>query len=89
MTQVLVEGCAPDFKGTVARNGWLAPERVADMARRLCALRHRHILTGYDHLLFIAALALAVTSFWELFKIIAAFTLAHTITLTLSVLRYR
>ena len=45
-----------------------------------------HILTGYDHLLFIAALALAVRRFWELFKIIAAFTLAHTITLTLSVL---
>lgn len=51
-------------------------------------LRHgiTHILTGYDHLLFIAALALAVTSLWELFKIVAAFTLAHTITLTLSVL---
>ncbi len=50
-------------------------------------LRHgiTHILTGYDHLLFIAALALAVTTFWELFKIIGAFTLAHTITLTLSV----
>lgn len=45
-----------------------------------------HILTGYDHLLFIAALALAVTSLWELFKIIAVFTLAHTITLTVSVL---
>lgn len=45
-----------------------------------------HILTGYDHLLFICALALAVMRFWELFKIIAAFTLAHTITLTLSVL---
>ena len=45
-----------------------------------------HILTGYDHLLFIAALALAVTTFWELFKIIGAFTLAHTVTLTLSVL---
>ena len=45
-----------------------------------------HILTGYDHLLFIAALALAVASFWELFKIVAIFTLAHTITLTLSVL---
>lgn len=51
-------------------------------------LRHgiRHILTGYDHLLFISALALAVTSFWELIKVIAAFTLAHTLTLTLSVL---
>src|SRR5262249_45791414 len=45
-----------------------------------------HILTGYDHLLFIAALALAVTSFWALFKVIAAFTLAHTVTLTLSIL---
>jgi hydrogenase/urease accessory protein HupE len=51
-------------------------------------IRHgvTHILTGYDHLLFIGALALAVTTFWELFKVIAAFTLAHTITLTLSVL---
>lgn len=51
-------------------------------------VRHgiEHILTGYDHLLFIAALALAVTSLWELFKIIAAFTAAHTITLTLAVL---
>ena len=50
-------------------------------------VRHgiNHILTGYDHLLFIAALALAVRRFWDLFKIIAAFTLAHTITLTLSV----
>jgi hydrogenase/urease accessory protein HupE len=45
-----------------------------------------HILNGWDHLLFISALALAVTSFWELLKVIAAFTLAHTITLTLSVL---
>lgn len=51
-------------------------------------LRHgiRHILAGYDHLLFISALALAVANFWELFKVIAAFTLAHTLTLTLSVL---
>ena len=51
-------------------------------------LRHgiAHILTGYDHLLFISALALAVASFWELAKVIAAFTLAHTVTLTLSVL---
>lgn len=51
-------------------------------------LRHgiRHILTGYDHLLFITALALAVVSFWDLIKVISAFTLAHTITLTLSVL---
>ena len=45
-----------------------------------------HILTGYDHLLFVTALALAVVSFWDLIKVVSAFTLAHTITLTLAVL---
>ena len=44
-----------------------------------------HILTGYDHLLFVSALVLAAMSFWEMVKVIAAFTLAHTLTLTLSV----
>jgi hydrogenase/urease accessory protein HupE len=45
-----------------------------------------HILSGYDHLLFIAALALAVATLWDLVKVISAFTLAHSITLTLAVL---
>jgi HupE/UreJ protein len=45
-----------------------------------------HILTGYDHLLFIGALVLAVVTLWDLIKVISAFTLAHSITLTLSVL---
>lgn len=51
-------------------------------------LRHGilHILTGYDHLLFIGALVLAVVTLWDLIKVITAFTLAHSITLTLSVL---
>lgn len=44
-----------------------------------------HILTGYDHLLFVAALVIATVSFWEMVKVIAAFTLAHTLTLGLSV----
>jgi len=50
-------------------------------------LRHgvMHILTGYDHLLFVSALVLAAVSFWDMVKVIAAFTLAHTITLALSV----
>lgn len=43
-----------------------------------------HILTGYDHLLFISALALAAVTFWDLVKVISAFTLAHTVTLTLA-----
>jgi hypothetical protein len=45
-----------------------------------------HILTGYDHLLFVTALLLAVTSLWDLVKVISAFTLAHTITLAMATL---
>ncbi len=44
-----------------------------------------HILTGYDHLLFVAALVLAAASLWDLVKIVTAFTVAHTLTLALSV----
>lgn len=51
-------------------------------------LRHgfRHILGGYDHLLFVAGLVLAVRSLWDLVKVVTAFTFAHTLTLTLAVL---
>lgn len=42
---------------------------------------------GYDHLLFVAALVLGATTLWELFKLVTAFTLAHTITLTLAALK--
>jgi hypothetical protein len=45
-----------------------------------------HILTGWDHLLFMAGLVLAAVTFGDLVKVVSAFTLAHTITLTLSVL---
>ena len=45
-----------------------------------------HILTGYDHLLFATALVLAAGRFWDLVKVVTAFTVAHTLTLTLSVL---
>jgi hypothetical protein len=44
-----------------------------------------HILTGYDHLLFVAALVLAARKLWDLVWVVSAFTIAHTITLTLSV----
>ena len=43
-----------------------------------------HILTGYDHLLFLLALILRGGNIWSLLKIITAFTLAHSITLALA-----
>jgi hydrogenase/urease accessory protein HupE len=45
-----------------------------------------HILTGYDHLLFVSGLVLATSSLWDLVKVVGAFTLAHSLTLMLSVL---
>jgi hydrogenase/urease accessory protein HupE len=40
-----------------------------------------HILTGYDHLLFLFALLAVTHSFWPAIKIITFFTVAHSITL--------
>jgi hydrogenase/urease accessory protein HupE len=56
------------------------------MAREYIHHGIMHILSGYDHLLFIAALALGVATLWDLVKVVSAFTVAHSITLTLSLL---
>lgn len=40
-----------------------------------------HVLTGYDHILFILALVLATAGFRKLLWPLTAFTIAHTITL--------
>ncbi len=45
-----------------------------------------HILRGWDHLLFVAALTLGARRLGELVKLVLAFTLAHSVTLTLAVL---
>lgn len=70
-------------------SGLAADGPAADEARKALAfVRHGilHILTGYDHLLFVGALVLAVVSLWDLIKVVSAFTLAHTITLALAAL---
>jgi hydrogenase/urease accessory protein HupE len=47
-----------------------------------------HILTGFDHLLFVLALLIISRTMWLLVKTITAFTLAHSITLALATLGY-
>lgn len=51
-------------------------------------LRHgiEHILFGYDHLLFVLALILIVRSYRVLLLTVTAFTVAHSITLSLATL---
>lgn len=74
-----------DWGATTAHAGPVAIDRARMFGQYL---RHgvEHILRGYDHLLFMAGLVLAVVSFLDLVKVVSAFTLAHTVTLTLSVL---
>jgi hydrogenase/urease accessory protein HupE len=67
-------------------SSWLNDAEGWPLARAFFSQGVRHILTGYDHLLFIFALVLAATSVWDLVKIVTAFTAAHTITLTLAAL---
>ena len=45
-----------------------------------------HLLTGYDHLLFLLCLMYAVTKFTQLVKVITAFTIAHSLTMAFGVL---
>jgi hypothetical protein len=45
-----------------------------------------HILSGYDHLLFLFGLLLSGGTIFALAKMITAFTLAHSVTLSLAVL---
>jgi hydrogenase/urease accessory protein HupE len=45
-----------------------------------------HILTGYDHLLFLLALILRGGNLIQVLKIVTAFTIAHSVTLALAAL---
>ena len=45
-----------------------------------------HILTGYDHLLFLVALLATARGVWSVVRIVTAFTLAHSVTLSVATL---
>ena len=58
------------------------------MARTYFLLGVDHILTGFDHLMFVLALMLLIHDRWMLVKTITAFTIAHSITLAGATLGY-
>jgi hydrogenase/urease accessory protein HupE len=47
-----------------------------------------HLLLGIDHILFVVGLVLFIRAPWPLVKAVTAFTVAHSITLALSVLQF-
>lgn len=56
------------------------------MARRFIRMGILHILSGPDHILFLLGLILAGGTVRQLFGVVTAFTLAHSVTLTLTAL---
>jgi hydrogenase/urease accessory protein HupE len=63
-----------------------AVEAVRPFTNFLC-LGVKHILTGYDHLLFLFGLLLVARGFFSSLGIITSFTIAHSITLAVATLR--
>ncbi len=63
----------------------LEPDRFSTIKTYLI-IGVEHILFGIDHLLFVLALLLITKGFKKLVKTITAFTIAHSITLTLATL---
>ena len=62
------------------------PEGARRWPRSFFLMGIHHILSGYDHLLFLFSLLLRGGGVASLLKIITAFTLAHSVTLALAVL---
>ncbi|MGI9530740.1 HupE/UreJ family protein [Lutimonas sp.] len=59
-----------------------------DVIKTYTVLGVEHILLGIDHLLFVLALILITKGRWKIVKTITAFTIAHSITLSLAALGY-
>lgn len=65
-----------------------ARQGVLDVARAYARLGVGHILTGLDHLLFVFGLVLLVRGRKPLLYTVTAFTLGHSVTLSLAALGY-
>jgi len=65
-----------------------AVPRAMAVASTYTVLGIEHILSGIDHLLFVLALLIITGGGWKLVKTATAFTLSHSITLSLATLGY-
>ncbi|SDQ98760.1 HupE/UreJ family protein [Flagellimonas zhangzhouensis] len=84
----LLNGEHHSFLLQPSKNIIVVPEKPNKwmVAKTYIVLGIEHILLGFDHLLFVLALLLITKGFKKLLKTITAFTLAHSITLSFSVL---
>lgn len=84
----LADGRAIDTVVRAAEPSFVVPDRehALLLGTRYVTLGIEHILTGYDHLLFVFGLLLLAADWRRLVATITAFTLGHSVTLTLAVL---
>lgn len=68
------------FEGAATHTG------ASTVAGQFLGLGVEHILTGYDHLLFLVGLLLVAKSLRQMGGIVTGFTLAHSVTLSLAAL---
>ncbi|PWB83337.1 MAG: hypothetical protein C3F11_07085 [Methylocystaceae bacterium] len=57
-----------------------------ELAPKFLSAGVEHIMTGYDHLCFLLAVVLWATRAWPVVKIVTAFTVSHSVTLSLAAL---
>jgi hydrogenase/urease accessory protein HupE len=63
------------------------PPALIDVMRRYFEAGVEHIFLGYDHVAFLVAIVLWARRLWPVIKIVTAFTVAHSITLSLAALQ--
>jgi hydrogenase/urease accessory protein HupE len=91
--QIVLMGTGPDAAQDLLDAGRTetaltatAPPSFLDVIGRYIEAGIAHIFLGYDHIAFLAAVVLWARRLWPVVKIVTAFTIAHSITLSLTAL---
>jgi hydrogenase/urease accessory protein HupE len=90
VTAILRDGTQPSRLVRPGAAHWTIPARAAPMeaATRFVRAGVVHVLSGADHLLFLAALVVALRRFRAILLAETAFTLSHAITMSAAVLGF-
>jgi len=84
LAEKLLNGDSSDVEAALAQNVAAAP--VAHPFSEFLGMGIKHILTGYDHMLFLFALLIGCRRVSSFVKLITAFTVGHSISLALATL---
>jgi hypothetical protein len=85
LVEKLLSGSANEVEAPLGQN-MVAEAPVAHPFMEFLGMGIKHILTGYDHMLFLFALLIACQQVSSFIKVITAFTLGHSISLALATL---